>query len=108
MIRDLERLLKVKNHVIRYWEKEVPLIQPKKDPFGRHSYSDRDLQIFLRLKHLLHERRFTMEGAREEIYRELSGERQDLRAGMADIRSELLRLYDIVRRGGRQGGAGEE
>ncbi|MDR1899404.1 MAG: MerR family transcriptional regulator [Treponema sp.] len=98
MIRDLERLLRVKNHVIRYWEKEIPLIQPKKDAFGRHSYSDRDLQIFLRLKHLLHERHFTLEGAREELYRELSGERQDLRAAMAALRSELLRLYDIVRK----------
>ena len=105
MIRDLERLLKVNNHVIRYWEKEIPLIQPKKDPFGRHSYSDRDLQILLRLKHLLHERHFTVEGAREEIYRELSGEGQDLRAGMADLKSELLRLYDIVR---KSGSAGEE
>jgi DNA-binding transcriptional MerR regulator len=96
MIRDLERLLRVKNHVIRYWEKEIPLIQPKKDPFGRYRYSDRDLQILLRLKHLLHERHFTVEGAREELYRELSGEGQDLRAAMADLRSELLRLYDIV------------
>jgi DNA-binding transcriptional MerR regulator len=105
MIRDLERLLRVKNHVIRYWEKEVPLIQPKKDVSGRHSYSDRDLQILLRLKHLLYERHFTVEGAREELYRELSEEGQDLRAGMADLRSELLRLYDIIRHGGP---AGEE
>jgi DNA-binding transcriptional MerR regulator len=108
MIRDIERLLRVKNHVIRYWEKEVPLIQPKKEASGRHSYSDRDLQIFLRLKHLLHERHFTMEGAREELYRELSGERQDLRAAMGALRSELLRLYDVVRAAVPEGGGKRE
>ncbi|MDR1024981.1 MAG: MerR family transcriptional regulator, partial [Treponema sp.] len=52
-IRDLERILNVKIHVLRYWEREIPLLQPKKDTNGKLHYSDRDLQIFLRLKHLL-------------------------------------------------------
>jgi len=95
-IGDLERLLKVKNHVIRYWEKEIPLIQPERNNFGRRLYRDRDLQLFFRLKYLLYERRFTIEGAREQLYLELAGENQDLRGSISAVRSELLALYFLV------------
>jgi DNA-binding transcriptional MerR regulator len=95
-IGDAARLLQVKVHVIRYWEREIPLIQPKKGAQGRRYYSDRDMQILLRLKYLLYERHFTVEGAREELYRELSGDFQDLRAGIAALRRELLDMYYLV------------
>ena len=95
-IGDLERLLKVKNHVIRYWEKEIPLIQPQKNNYGRRIYRDRDLQILFRLKYLLYERRFTIEGAKAQLYLELTGENQDLRGSISALRSELLSLLTIA------------
>ncbi|MDR1443980.1 MAG: MerR family transcriptional regulator [Treponema sp.] len=96
-IRDLERILNVKIHVLRYWEREIPLLQPKKDARGKLHYSDRDLQIFLRLKYLLYNRHFTVEGAREELFREVSGETQDLRAQIGALRSCLAELYLIAK-----------
>ncbi|MCL2007551.1 MAG: MerR family transcriptional regulator [Treponema sp.] len=93
---EVERLLKVKVHVIRYWEKEIPLIQPVKDRYGRREYSDRDLQILYRLKYLLYDRRFTIEGAKTQLYRELAGEDQDLRAQISALRSELMTLFFMV------------
>jgi len=95
-IGDVERLLQVKAHVLRYWEKEVPLLQVRKDLGGRRVYSSRDIRILLRLKHLIYERHFTLEGAREELLRELSGPAQDLRAELDALRSQLLDLYSIV------------
>jgi DNA-binding transcriptional MerR regulator len=95
-IADAQRLLKVKAHVIRYWEQEVPLLQPEKDLNGRKLYSSRDLQILLRLKYLLYECHFTLEGAREQLYRELAGDHQDLRGSISALRSELLDLYSKV------------
>jgi DNA-binding transcriptional MerR regulator len=99
-IGSLERLLRVKAHVIRYWEKEISLIQPVKDVYGRRMYRDRDLQIFLRLKYLLYDRRFTIEGAKDQLYRELAGDNQDLRGRISALRSELLDLFFFIRRYG--------
>jgi DNA-binding transcriptional MerR regulator len=95
-IGELEKLLGVKSYVIRYWEKEIPLIQSGKSNFGRRIYRDRDLQLFFRLKHLLYERRFTIEGAKDQLYKELAGEHQDLRAGISALRSELMSLFFLV------------
>ena len=94
---DAARLLHVKTHVIRYWEREIPLIQSQKNIQGKRLYSDRDLQIFIRLKHLLYDRHFTVEGAKEELLRELSGERQDMRSQLAALRSQLMELYFVVK-----------
>ncbi|MDR0590159.1 MAG: MerR family transcriptional regulator [Spirochaetaceae bacterium] len=95
-IGEVEAILGLKDHVIRYWEQEIPLVQPKRDHFGRRAYSNRDLRILLRLKYLLYDRRFTLEGAREELFRELSGSSVDLRAHIDALRSELLELYFTV------------
>ena len=95
-IGDVERLLQVKAHVLRYWEKEIPLLQVRKDLGGRRVYTSRDIRILLRLKHLIYERHFTLEGARDELLRELAGPGQDLRAELDALRSQLLELYSIL------------
>jgi len=88
-IGEVERLLGVKSHTLRYWEKEIPLLQPRKDVFGRRVYSGRDVTLLLRLKHLLYERHFTIEGARGQLLLELSGTGQDRRAVLDSVPSEL-------------------
>ena len=95
-IGDAERLLRVKAYVIRYWEKEIPLIRPGKNNYGRRIYRDRDLQLLFRLKYLLYNRRFTLEGARDQLYRELAGEHQDLRGRISALRTELLQIFFSV------------
>lgn len=59
-------------------------------------YNSRDIRILLRLKYLIYERHFTLEGARDELLRELTGPGQDLRAELDALRSQLLDLYSIV------------
>jgi DNA-binding transcriptional MerR regulator len=101
-IGEVENVLGVKAHVIRYWEKEIPLIQPEKNKFnGRMRYSQKDIQLLLRLKYLLYDKKFTVDGAREQLYRELSNgdiHKQELRAQIALLRSDLLDIYFLNRR----------
>jgi DNA-binding transcriptional MerR regulator len=92
-IGDAERLLGVKQHVLRYWEKEIPFVEPAKDAFGRRTYTSADLGTLLRLKHLLYERRYTIEGARRTLLSEMEGPRQDAAALLHELRSELLKLF---------------
>jgi DNA-binding transcriptional MerR regulator len=92
---DLEKLLGVKGHIIRYWEKQIPLIQPLKDGTGNFVYSAHDVQLLMRVKHLLHDRKFTIEGALEELYRELSGGHEEEKSLIAELRSDLINIYLI-------------
>ncbi|MDR2900948.1 MAG: MerR family transcriptional regulator [Treponema sp.] len=94
-IGDVEKLTGIKSHVLRYWEKEIPLLQPHKNNFGRREYSSRDIRIIFRLKYLLYVRRFTIQGARVQLLNELS-EHQDVRAFIDELRSDLVELYFML------------
>jgi DNA-binding transcriptional MerR regulator len=57
----------VKAYVLRYWETEFPAIAPKKSGTGQRLYRRKDVELILEIKHLLYEKRFTIEGARKAI-----------------------------------------
>jgi len=101
---EVSRLLKIKAHVLRYWESEIPLLAPQKSLSGRRLYGDRELQLLPRLRHLLYERKYTLEGARRAMWSEVEPGHADLKARIAAVRAELLtawaRLQD--RQGGRR------
>jgi DNA-binding transcriptional MerR regulator len=75
----------------------VPFIAPKKSKSGRRVYTERELQLLLRLKHLLYERRYTIEGARERIWRESSSSNADMTARIAAVRSDLLSAWEKLK-----------
>lgn len=52
---------------IRFWEKEFEFIRPKKNAKGNRMFSQEDVENLELLYHLLKERGFTLEGAKEYI-----------------------------------------
>ncbi|MDR2521882.1 MAG: MerR family transcriptional regulator [Spirochaetaceae bacterium] len=94
---DLEKMLGVKGHIIRYWEKEIPLVQARKDGTGKLVYSKKDVQSLLRIKYLVQEKKYTLEGAREQLYREQENAREERGQTLAAVRGELLNMYVLNR-----------
>jgi DNA-binding transcriptional MerR regulator len=66
-IGDVSELLGVEPYVLRYWETEFPGLSPKKSGTGHRLYRRKDVELLLRIKHLLYEKRFTIEGARQSL-----------------------------------------
>ena len=66
-IGDVSRLAGIKPYVLRYWETEFPAISPKKSGTNQRLYRRKDVELILEIKHLLYEKRFTIEGARKTI-----------------------------------------
>ena len=99
-IGEAEELTGIKSHILRYWEEVIPGFAPKKDLGGRRIYTERDIDLILRLKYLINERKFTIERARDEILRETMN--YDSKAEVLDsirqIRSELSQMYMIIRK----------
>jgi len=64
-IGEVSRLVGVPHHVLRYWESEFHSLGPKKSGKGHRLYRRKDVELLLEIKHLLYEKRFTIEGARK-------------------------------------------
>jgi DNA-binding transcriptional MerR regulator len=60
----------VKPFVLRYWETEFTELAPTKGAGGQRSYSRGDVELILRIKHLLYEERFTVAGAKKRLAEE--------------------------------------
>jgi DNA-binding transcriptional MerR regulator len=64
-IGEVARLAGIKPYVLRFWETEFPTLGPKKSGTGHRLYRRKEVELVLEIKHLLYEKRFTIEGARK-------------------------------------------
>lgn len=110
-IGEVSKLTGLKSHVLRYWETEFPRIRPQKSRSGQRLYRRKDVEALLLVKRLLHEERFTIEGAKKklrEIYGPEPGEvpkpsraevrARSLEATLLTIREDLAKLLKMVDR----------
>ncbi len=101
-IREVSDLTGLKPHVLRYWEGEFEELRPKKNRAGNRTYTDRDLDVLLRVQRLLRDDKYTIEGARIALTREIAGDEtpaapalpDDARARLADLRTFLSDLIE--------------
>ena len=66
-IGEAARLCAVKPYVLRYWETEFRSLKPQKTRSGQRLYRRQDVELLLRIRHLLYDQRFTIEGARTRL-----------------------------------------
>jgi DNA-binding transcriptional MerR regulator len=107
-IGEVGELLGVESHVLRYWESEFPSLAPKKSGTGHRLYRRKDVETLLRIKHLLYEKRFTIEGARQAMQAEARapklrpvkrGLQRELFADdpVPEIRRELAEILELLK-----------
>ena len=52
-------------YVLRFWESEFPIIAPKRTDSGQRLYRRSDVELILKIKYLLYEKKFTIPGAKK-------------------------------------------
>ena len=66
-IGEAARLVGVKPYVLRYWETEFKSVKPQKTRSQQRLYKRRDVELLLKIRHLLYDKRYTIEGARTRL-----------------------------------------
>jgi DNA-binding transcriptional MerR regulator len=66
-IGEVAQLVGVEAYVLRYWESEFPGLSPRKSSSGQRMFRRKDVELLLNIKHLLYDRKFTIEGARKAL-----------------------------------------
>ena len=66
-IGEVSHLVGVEAYVLRYWESEFPGLSPRKSSSGQRMFRRKDVELLLRIKHLLYSQKFTIEGARKAL-----------------------------------------
>ena len=66
-IGEVADMFGVNTSLIRFWEKEFSIIKPKKNKKGNRLFTQKDIENFKIIYHLVKEKGFTLEGAKNEL-----------------------------------------
>jgi DNA-binding transcriptional MerR regulator len=106
-IGEVSDLCAVKPHVLRYWEQEFAQLKPVKRRGNRRYYQHHEVLLIRRIRDLLYEQGFTINGARHRLDSEAAGSRTVERASSAapaaapatpaSLRAELEAIRDLLK-----------
>ena len=112
-IGEVSELCAVKPHVLRYWEQEFAQLKPVKRRGNRRYYQHHEVLLIRRIRDLLYEQGFTINGARHRLESETAEPRAAARATTstamvvnvppentlepAEIRQELEEIRQLLR-----------
>ncbi len=77
-IGEVGDLCGVKPHVLRYWEQEFAQLRPMKRRGNRRYYQHHEVLMIRRIRGLLYEQGFTINGARNKLQETMLAERGQL------------------------------
>ena len=105
-IGEVSELCGVKPHVLRYWEQEFTQLKPLKRRGNRRYYQHHEVLLIRRIRELLYEHGFTINGARnrlEESFGSRTGAHSPLHTmtvpqpiSPANIRKELKSILKML------------
>ena len=96
-IGEVSDITSVPAYVLRFWESEFKRISPKRTASGQRLYRKKDVELVLKIKDLLYNQKFTIQGAK----RHLSGKSEDPPSEISgsildEIRIELLQIRNLL------------
>ncbi len=66
-ITEVAEIFKVNASLIRFWEKEFDFLKPRKTAKGNRTYTKKDIENIKIVYHLVKEKGFTLQGAKEKL-----------------------------------------
>ncbi|HEY6843453.1 MAG TPA: MerR family transcriptional regulator [Thermoanaerobaculia bacterium] len=104
-IGEVCKIADVQPYVLRYWETEFPALAPNKSGGGQRLYSQREIDIILRIKQLLYSEGFTIAGAKKQLEREgddvpapaPAAPKSDLTKALTEVRRDLRAILDLLK-----------
>ena len=99
-IGEVTKALGIRQHVLRYWEEQFPMLRPVKRSGGRRYYRPGDVRLIEMIDRLVHREGYTLRGARQAIEAEVRRGRSDSAAQPvvepADLAGRLRRIRDTL------------
>ena len=99
-IGEVSKLVGLKPYVLRYWETEFKQLTPPKNRAGNRTYRQKDIDLILKIKDLLHGRKFTIEGARSVISSKssnISNTGTIDRKMISQLKNELQQILQVIK-----------
>ena len=78
--------------LIRFWEQEFKILNPKKNSRGNRKYTQKDIEVINKIYFLLKEKGYTIQGAKDYINNEKTSNKLDLVSKLKLIKDKLIEI----------------
>jgi DNA-binding transcriptional MerR regulator len=96
-IGEVADMFEVNSSLIRFWEKEFPQLQPRKNNRGNRVYNKKDIELFRKIHHLVKEKGYTLEGAKNALRkRQVLDSNETLAGKLSRVRTELMNIANSL------------
>ena len=95
-IGEVSKIVGIPAYVLRFWETEFKMINPKRTPSGQRQYSKNDVELVLAVKHLLYDKKFTIKGAKNHLRHLDNNRKMSLTETIDEIRTELKNIRNLL------------
>ena len=97
-IGEVARMFDVNESLLRYWEKEFPIITPKKAGGNIRQYRREDIENIRLIYHLVKEKGMTLQGAKQRLKanKERTIQTAEVVNRLKEIREELVKLRNSL------------
>ncbi len=97
-IGEVAEIFDVNTSLLRFWEKEFPKLQPKKNRKGNRTYTPKDIEQIHLVFHLVKERGFTIDGARKKLRENRDDVAQEAEVvnRLMTVREKLVKLKQAL------------
>ena len=86
-IGEVSKMVGLKAYVLRYWETEFKQLSPPKNRAGNRTYRQKDIDLIFKIKELLYNKKYTIEGARS-----LLSSKSDQKKSSGNTNSEAISI----------------
>jgi len=96
-IGEVSKISGLPAYVLRFWENEFACIRPKRTSAGQRLYRKNDVEMVLKIRHLLHEKKFTIQGAKQHLSSQKTGTAGDTPTKLlTELKTELESIRDLL------------
>lgn len=97
-IGETSNMLGVPSSTLRFWEKELGIVKPRKNKKGDRFYSKNDITVLRTIKYLTKTKGYTLQGAKGALESNMIKEVEtaSVVATLQDIRSKLLEIKKLL------------
>lgn len=93
-IREVAEMVGLPEHTLRFWEKEIPSLKPKKTSGGTRQYTEKDIELVRLIHHLVKDQGLTIKAARErlKVSKKQVVDHQEIVGHLRNLRAELMKM----------------
>ena len=97
-IGEVAKMFDVNKSLIRFWEKEFNIIKPKKNKKGNRYFTEKDINNFKIIFHLVKERGYTLDGAKKKLRENKDDTIKNVEIvnQLKDIRLQLVAIRELL------------